>query len=742
MHPKPFFDESLKGYIARISTLNGYESCSWVYQNSGLTQKDGKQMINVNKISPSTVSLEKLANLTLNVESELWALSYYDQFGDFEDHPFNETIINYLKKNALNTSRNAKYCPDCLKENEYFRKLWELTVYNVCHKHHCLMISKCPRCDRSVDLRIPPIGECKCGFEYKHSAQTYVSEEYSELERAIQSKVCPDENFNLTDNQLLKNDFRVFMYIVVDFTKLLVKVLEGDISNPLTNNYQITSFAYRAFTEWPKRFNLFIETYRAIYKERNNINSIGVREFGTLGIYLLNKYRELDGQLDFVIAEFENYLLEEWDGVLRGNAVNSIANKNKWTFLNDAARELNIGNRSLIKLIEEGKFNTRELTMGKRKYVAIPNDEIATYKEELNSEITYKEASEILNISTNNLIELSEAGLIEERNTHSQLTKINKSSVLSLLSKLEQKTKSFMESNESVLNLQETMKTFRSKGSSIVDLIKFIEKGDLCLFRKEDETKYGFKSFYFLENEIKLCLEIENYFNRTQLSEKLKVGHNVIAGWIEKGFLTGEKHWKEYRISKQVVTEFLKKYILLDEVSARTGLLSRVAKRHLIEKHINPISGHEIDEIRKYLFIREEVETFISAYLDYQSKNGLGNVEFFTIEELAEELKTNRHNLYQWIKGGFLKAHNNEEDKIRNKLWIPKSEVIQFKENYVMVKEISEMLGINHRFVKSILDQHNLEPVFGGDNNKSPKYLYVRKKIEEFIVCYNKNKIN
>ncbi len=180
--------------------------------------------------------------------------------------------------------------------------------------------------------------------------------------------------------------------------------------------------------------------------------------------------------------------------------------------------------------------------MGKMKYVAILNDEVAAYKEELNSEITYKEASEILNISTNNLKELLEAGLIEERNTTPQLTKINKTSVLSLLSKLEQKTKPFMESNESILNSQETIRIFRSKGSSIVDLINFISKGDLSLFRKEDETKYGFNSFYFLENEIKLCLEIENYFNRTQLSKKLKVGHNVIAGWIEKGFLTGEKH--------------------------------------------------------------------------------------------------------------------------------------------------------------------------------------------------------
>ncbi len=182
-----------------------------------------------------------------------------------------------------------------------------------------------------------------------------------------------------------------------------------------------------------------------------------------------------------------------------------------------------------------------------------------------------------------------------------------------------------------------------------------------------------------------------------------------------------------------MVTEFLKKYILLDEVSERIGLLPRVAKRHLIEKNINPISGYEIDGVRKYLFLRKEVEAFISAYLDFHLKNSLENVELYTIEELAEELKTNRHNLYQWIKGGFLKANNIGEDKIRNKLWIPKSEVIQFKENYMMANEISEMLGLNHRFVKSTLDEHNIVPVFGEGIKNAPKYLYERKKVEPFI---------
>jgi len=736
VHPNPFVDESLKGYIARISTLNGYESSSWIYQNAGLTQEDGKQIINVNKISPSKVSLKKLANLTLNQESDLWKHTYYEQFGDFEDHHFNKPIINYLKKNALNKRYNTKFCPDCLKENVYFRKLWELTIYNVCHTHNCLMISKCPKCKKNVDLRISPIGECKCGFDFKLSNPTYVSEEFSELERAINSKVYPDKNVILMDNQLLKIDFRLFVYIIVDFAKLLMKVHKGANSDSVTSKYQYSSFAYKAFTDWPKQFSHFIETYRTIYKESNNVKSVGVKEFGTLGIYLLNKYKELDEQFDFIITEFENYLIEEWDGVLRGNAVSSIANKSKWTFLNDAARELNIGNQSLIKLIEDGKFNTRELTMGKMKYVAILNDEIAAYKEELKSEITYKEANQILNISTNILKELLDASIIKEGNI---TTKIKKSSVLSLLSKLEQNTKPCMETTKNILSFQETLKAFRSNGRSILDLINFIIKGDLSLFRKEDETNYGFKSFIFLENEIKLCLEIEHYYNRTQLSKKLKVGHNVIAGWIEKGFLIGGKHWKEYRISKQVVTEFLMKYILLDEVSERIDLLPRVAKRLLVEKNINPISGFEMDELRKYLFIRKEVEPFISSYLETEASNSLEDVDIYTIEQLAQVLKTDRRVLYQWIKNGLLKANNIKEDKIQNKLWIPKSEVIQFKEKYMMVNEISKKFGINSRFVKSMLDENNLAPVFGEGIKNSSKYLYERNKVEALISDYIKN---
>ncbi|WP_420490341.1 TniQ family protein, partial [Neobacillus drentensis] len=41
-----------------------------------------------------------------------------------------------MGKNAFN-SRNTNCCLECLKENLYFRKLWELTIYNICYKHNC-----------------------------------------------------------------------------------------------------------------------------------------------------------------------------------------------------------------------------------------------------------------------------------------------------------------------------------------------------------------------------------------------------------------------------------------------------------------------------------------------------------------------------------------------------------------------------------------------------------------------------
>ncbi|MCH1627414.1 TniQ family protein [Fredinandcohnia quinoae] len=64
IRPSPFYDESLSGYISRLTTLNSYDHFSWIYIKAGLTMKNDVAIEYTDKIAPSRISLTSLSNLT------------------------------------------------------------------------------------------------------------------------------------------------------------------------------------------------------------------------------------------------------------------------------------------------------------------------------------------------------------------------------------------------------------------------------------------------------------------------------------------------------------------------------------------------------------------------------------------------------------------------------------------------------------------------------------------------------
>ena len=68
--------------------------------------------------------------------------------------------------------KGLRYCPECLKEKEYFRKEWRLSFYSVCPKHGRFLVDSCPECGEPVfltkrKLDIESFNCWNCGFVYK-----------------------------------------------------------------------------------------------------------------------------------------------------------------------------------------------------------------------------------------------------------------------------------------------------------------------------------------------------------------------------------------------------------------------------------------------------------------------------------------------------------------------------------------------------------------------------------------------
>lgn len=91
----------------------------------------------------------------------------------------NLNIVELLKKSILKKYFNYSrvYCPLCLKENSFYKLLWQIKDIDYCYKHHVKLLDKCPYCKNPIAFLTPltEIGKCdKCFYELSDVKVNYI----------------------------------------------------------------------------------------------------------------------------------------------------------------------------------------------------------------------------------------------------------------------------------------------------------------------------------------------------------------------------------------------------------------------------------------------------------------------------------------------------------------------------------------------------------------------------------------
>ncbi|WP_084414757.1 TniQ family protein [Chitinibacter tainanensis] len=150
--------ESVASFFLRASEGNGY--------------KNAREMFLAHRVnyiySPSfstARSIDRLVNI-------------FGLFGDFS-----ESILHRVSRSGVDCRRyNEKlipqlafredcsaFCPICIIEKPYWRKLWLLRPYSVCHIHAVLMQLSCYKCSKPLDFNRDRLFYCECGADLTHS---------------------------------------------------------------------------------------------------------------------------------------------------------------------------------------------------------------------------------------------------------------------------------------------------------------------------------------------------------------------------------------------------------------------------------------------------------------------------------------------------------------------------------------------------------------------------------------------
>lgn len=159
IRPSPKPDESLTGYLVRLSGATSHEP-RFVSNLIG---------VQIPCIDPADDHLKALAELTGKDVNRLAAMAYRrsgpsvsrSKYGP-RHHQLAFLGHGIVRHHLIDETRQV--CIECLKESCHHRILWDLRLLDTCPEHGRSMLSKCPSCGKGLQWNTTSIDHCgACG---------------------------------------------------------------------------------------------------------------------------------------------------------------------------------------------------------------------------------------------------------------------------------------------------------------------------------------------------------------------------------------------------------------------------------------------------------------------------------------------------------------------------------------------------------------------------------------------------
>jgi TniQ len=185
----------------RLASINYYPSPTWIL-NIALIKMSNK---NSHENSRNQIHLSQLMRLELSrfiemLPSDIKAQNLYQ---------YNKFAI--------------KLCPHCLSEDNYCRSMWDCEILLACPRHQCLLISKCPKCQKNIKWSRHSVSQCQCGFDFRHHHPPTANKYQLLLARYLHildgelQYLTEDEEFYGQNNPLFELSIQKFLQFEIFF---------------------------------------------------------------------------------------------------------------------------------------------------------------------------------------------------------------------------------------------------------------------------------------------------------------------------------------------------------------------------------------------------------------------------------------------------------------------------------------------------------------------------------------------
>jgi len=383
----PHPDESFAGYLTRLTDLNYYDSPSWILQLAKLGNYERKEAL----AFPERERLGHLSALTGVSVSQLLQITHRRQRAESRYTAVAKFFGVSVPRSAIQL-RTARICPACLREHEYVRRIWELTLVTVCPLHKCLLVDGCPKCHRGFPFLRPQLNFCRSGHDLRNIKAPSLKEDEMELTRRVhvlcdleKTWEAPEHDshlnalelcdliqiISLITSQYYRFAFGCGIRAVDTTTRWLRRAIKVE------DVHALLCKTMHVFRDWPNNFFAFLD-WRARHLQ-SNVRIDGVqRDFGELWGVL--HYKPLSPAINFVRDAFDDYLTRFWQGGHASRIRHLKGAQTKYISKPQAGKILGAGSGTVDRLIETGKLTPHIESRGGRRLILISLAEINSLK--------------------------------------------------------------------------------------------------------------------------------------------------------------------------------------------------------------------------------------------------------------------------------------------------------------------------------------------------------------------------
>jgi hypothetical protein len=583
----PVPGESPRGYLCRVASEHSYCGPLSLAQIAdlppfGLDREDRvAQMAYVLRLTPD--EWRPMCYRSINKErGRFRERLFYDKRVSCDD-------LNY---------RRSRLCPKCLRDRPIWWAVWDLSLVTACPIHRCLLVNRCPACERNLSWQRRSIHQCRCGFDFRNLIPETANRDlvaiHAVIHRAAGFSAGAEAEADLTDYgfppEMIQMQLGSLLKLILFLgsVKERLRKQQPFAGTDLKAAIEINRTAVMLLSNWP--VPLCERLRSVVLATAEDPSTLTFRNI--YGNFYRHLFRVLPrSEFGFLHDAFERFVMDDWDGFIRGQHryFSSVTRQNaQWMTANEAEKTARTTSERIVDLVRQDHIQGRFLNLGGRTECWIRRESLnqwmAARDAELACYMVRPEAMRTLGLRHTTIMHVASAELVRcvkgpAHNFPDGDHFFLREDVLKIKHAFEKHAVSVNEYSKptEIIALRHAMKNYLGRGLGLVAVIRAVVDSHL---QPIGYTKRfpGITGYLFLSEDLRKYRPVPNvktppegFLNYREAAAVLEVQPAVVRGMVAQGILIATE--TRFGLSKLVPAADVRHFA--DEYVSATVLAKR-----------------------------------------------------------------------------------------------------------------------------------------------------------------------